>query len=199
MLAPCQFLFPSAAHLAHRPRPALGFPSLGPRLVASGSLWLGFHFSYISWDCPSAQAKSCSMELRQDSALRRSLAFRDTETERRAEIQARRLRSETPDKTEAPYQDSLQPQRGHVVLHLLTETRDTRQEEGSWVSLQSLCGTLSSPGPRPHPPHPRPPRWAPSPHLSVLPWHRHGPGWLAGAGAGADDGGSTQDRSGACP
>lgn len=56
-------------------RPALGFPRLGP-LVAGRKLRLCFHFSYISPDCPSVQAKSCSMELRQQLHPTHSWKFR---------------------------------------------------------------------------------------------------------------------------
>ena len=58
--------------------PCSGLSQPGSPLVATVSHYLGFHFSYISWDCPAAQAKSCTMELRQQSHLRRSWKFRDT-------------------------------------------------------------------------------------------------------------------------
>lgn len=50
------FSFPAVSHLLS-PRPALGFPSLGS-LVAGINLLPYFHFSYISWGCPSDQVKS---------------------------------------------------------------------------------------------------------------------------------------------
>ena len=69
--------------------------------MATVSLYLCFHFSYISWDCPAAQAKSCTMELRQQLHLRPDGAgSSETRTQQRAKIQKGRLKSETPDKTE---------------------------------------------------------------------------------------------------
>lgn len=83
--------------------PCSGLSQPGPPLVATVSLYLCFHFSYISWDCPAAQAKSCTMELRQQLHLRPDRAgSSETRTEQRAKIQKRRLKSETPDKTEIP-------------------------------------------------------------------------------------------------
>lgn len=58
---------------------ALGFPRLGPPLVVDVNLGLCFHFSYISWSCPSVLVKSCTMGLRQESH-RQSWKFRDADS-----------------------------------------------------------------------------------------------------------------------